>query len=129
MLCGPIRHAAKSPASASQVLEVLPQRLASAVDVAADAPIQAVFAQLAQDTPRTQMIAAAVREQYGQGRNVLILTERTDHLESLQQMLQAFEMVQSLFVLHRRLARKARAVQLAALNALADDISVPFPVV
>ncbi|MEQ0777890.1 helicase-related protein, partial [Paraburkholderia tropica] len=119
MLCGPIRHAAKSPAGAPQVLEVFPQRLTSAVDVAADAPIQAVFAQLAQDTPRTQMIAAAVRELYGQGRNVLVLTERTDHLESLQQMLQ--DTVQPLFVLHGRLGRKARVAQLAALDALAGD--------
>ncbi|WGS46937.1 DEAD/DEAH box helicase [Burkholderia sp. JSH-S8] len=119
MLCGPIRHAAKSPSGAPQVLEVFPQRLTSTVDVAADAPIQAVFAQLAQDTPRTQMIATAVREQYGQGRNVLVLTERTDHLESLQQMLQ--DTVQSLFVLHGRLGRKARATQLAALDALHGD--------
>ncbi|WP_232461932.1 TOTE conflict system archaeo-eukaryotic primase domain-containing protein [Burkholderia ubonensis] len=119
MLCGPIRHAAKSPSGAPQVLEVFPQRLTAAVDVADDAPIQAVFAQLAQDAPRSQMIAAAVREQYGQGRNVLVLTERTDHLESLQQMLEGT--VQSLFVLHGRLGRKARATQLTALDALAGD--------
>nr|WP_198433307.1 DEAD/DEAH box helicase [Burkholderia ubonensis] len=119
MLCGPIRHVARLPANAPQRLEVFPQRLTSTVDVAADAPIQAVFAQLAQDTPRTQMIAAAAREQYGQGRNVLVLTERTDHLERLQQMLQ--DTVQSLFVLHGRLGRKARATQLAALDALAGD--------
>lgn len=119
MLCGPIRHAARLPANAPQRLEVFPQRLTAAVDVAADAPIQAVFAHLAQDAPRSQMIATAVREQYGQGRNVLVLTERTDHLESLQQMLEGT--VQSLFVLHGRLGRKARASQLAALDALAGD--------
>ncbi|WP_256254264.1 DEAD/DEAH box helicase [Burkholderia ubonensis] len=119
MLCGPIRHVARLPANAPQRLEVFPQRLTAAVDVAADAPIQAVFAQLAQDTPRTQMIAAAVLEQSGQERNVQVLTERTDHLESLQQMLQ--DTVQSLFVLHGRLGKKARATQLAALDALAGD--------
>lgn len=119
MLCGPIRHAARLPANAPQLLEVFPQRLTAAVDVADDAPIQAVFAHLAQDAPRSQMIAASVREQYGQGRNVLVLTERTDHLESLQQMLEGT--VQSLFVLHGRLGRKARASQLAALDALAGD--------
>ncbi|RQV01349.1 DEAD/DEAH box helicase [Burkholderia cenocepacia] len=119
MLCGPIRHAARLPANAPQLLEVFPQRLTAAVDVADDAPIQAVFAHLAQDVPRSQMIAAAVREQYGQGRNVLVLTERTDHLESLRQMLEGT--VQSLFVLHGRLGRKARATQLAALDALAGD--------
>nr|WP_232442097.1 DEAD/DEAH box helicase [Burkholderia ubonensis] len=119
MLCGPIRHAARLPGNAPQRLEVFPQRLTSTVDVAADVTIQAVFAQLAQDTPRTQMIAAAAREQYGQGRNVRVLTERTDHLERRQQMLQ--DTVQSLFVLHGRLGRKARATQLAALDALAGD--------
>ncbi|WP_235851185.1 DEAD/DEAH box helicase, partial [Paraburkholderia piptadeniae] len=87
MLCGPIRHAAKSPTSAPQMLEVFPQRLTAAVDVTADAPIQEVFARLAQDASRTHMIATAIREQYAQGRNVLVLTERTDHLESLQQVL------------------------------------------
>jgi Bacterial transcriptional regulator len=49
---------------------------------------------------------------------VLVLTERTDHLESLRLTLE--ERVKQLFVLHGRLARKARTAQLAALNALAD---------
>ncbi|MEM5387787.1 helicase-related protein, partial [Paraburkholderia phymatum] len=117
--CGPIRHAAKSPTSAPQMLEVFPQRLTAAVDVTADAPIQEVFACLAQDASRTHMIATAIREQYAQGRNVLVLTERTDHLESLQQVLA--DTVKPLFVLHGRLGRKARAAQLAALDALAGD--------
>jgi superfamily II DNA or RNA helicase len=120
MLCGPIRHVARPAASAPQVLEVFPQRLTTAVDVSADAPIQDVFAQLAKDTQRTRVIAADIIEQYQQGRNVLVLTERTDHLESLQQALG--DAVPSLFVLHGRLAKKARAGQLVALNALADEV-------
>jgi superfamily II DNA or RNA helicase len=119
MLCGPIRHAARAASTAPQVLEVFPQRLTAAVDMPADAPIQDVFGRLAKDAQRTSMIAADIREQYRQGRNVLVLTERTDHLESLQRALD--DKVQPLFVLHGRLARKARAAQLAALNALADD--------
>lgn len=119
MLCGPIRHAARAAASAPQVLEVFPQRLTAAVDMPADAPIQDVFGRLAKDAQRTCMIAADIREQYRQGRNVLVLTERTDHLESLRLALGDAE--QPLFVLHGRMARKARAAQLAALNALADD--------
>jgi hypothetical protein len=82
MLCGPIRHAARLPANAPQLLEVFPQRLTAAVGIAADAPIQAVFALLAQDTPRTHMIAAAIREQYGQGRNNSTASCLT-HLHSL----------------------------------------------
>ncbi|TDN58858.1 DEAD/DEAH box helicase [Paraburkholderia sp. BL10I2N1] len=119
MLCGPVRHAARPPPNAPHSLEVFPQRLTSSVDVAADAPIQTVFAQLAQDPPRTDMIAAAICEQFGQGRKVLVLTERTDHLESLQKTLDAA--VEPLVVLHGRLTKKTRAAQLAALEALADD--------
>ncbi|KXV03233.1 DEAD/DEAH box helicase [Caballeronia megalochromosomata] len=119
MLCGPIRHAARQPSGAPRLLEVLPQRLTAAVDVATDATIQTVFAHLAQNASRTQMIAAAIIEQHGQGRKVLVLTERTDHLECLQQAL--VDVVQPLFVLHGRLAKKSRAAQLAALDALAGD--------
>jgi superfamily II DNA or RNA helicase len=119
MLCGPIRHVAKSPVSAPQLLEVLPQRLTNEIDVADDAPIQDVFARLARDDPRTQMIAAEICAQYRQGRKVLVLTERTDHLESVREAL--IGTIEHLFVLHGRLARKARTAQLAALNALADD--------
>jgi superfamily II DNA or RNA helicase len=119
MLCGPVRHAARLQANAPQSLEVFPQRLTATVDVAADAPIQTVFARLALDPPRTEMIAAMIREQFGQGRKVLVLTERTDHLDSLQMTLG--DTLQPLIVLHGRLAKKVRAAQLAALNALADD--------
>ncbi|WP_368367625.1 DEAD/DEAH box helicase [Paraburkholderia youngii] len=83
MLCGPVRHAARLPPNSPHSLEVSPQRLTSSVNVALDEPIQTVFAHLAQDPPRTDMIAAAIREQFGQARKVLVLTERTDHLESL----------------------------------------------
>ncbi|MGF6935416.1 hypothetical protein OKW41_004578 [Paraburkholderia sp. UCT70] len=87
---------------------------------AADAPIQTAFAHLAQDPPWTKMIAAAIREQFGQGRKVPVLTERTDHLENMQSTLN--KAVEPLFVLHVRLAKKARAAQLAALDALSDDV-------
>ncbi|WP_342744649.1 DEAD/DEAH box helicase [Paraburkholderia ribeironis] len=119
MLCGPIRHVARPAASAPQILEVFPQRLTTAVDVPDAAPIQDVFAQLAKDTQRTRVIAEDIIKQYQQRRNVLVLTERIDHLESLRQALGAT--VPSLFVLHGRLAKKARAGQVAALDALAND--------
>lgn len=120
MLCGPIRHVARSAASAPQVLEVFPHRLTTAVDMPADAPIQEVFGRLVNDGQRTGRIAADITAQYRQGRKVLVLTERTDHLESLRQALGAVQ--PPLFVLHGRLGRKERAAQLAALNALADDV-------
>lgn len=120
MLCGPIRHVAPLAPGAPQVLEVFPHRLTTAVDMPADAPIQDVFGRLVNDGQRTGRIAADITAQYRQGRKVLVLTERTNHLENLRQALGAS--VQPLFVLHGRLARKERAAQLAALNALADDV-------
>ncbi|WP_208638654.1 hypothetical protein [Paraburkholderia rhynchosiae] len=87
ILCGPIRHTSRLPAGAPQLLEALPQRLTAAVNVAAEAPKRTVFAHLAQVAARMQMIAATIIAQYGQGRKVLVLTERTDHLERLKQAL------------------------------------------
>ncbi|MGU7785098.1 DEAD/DEAH box helicase [Burkholderia sp. PU8-34] len=119
MLCGPVRHVARPPATLPQRLEVLPQKLTAAVGIAVDAPIQTVFAHLAQDERRTRLIADTICEQYRQGRKVLVLTERTHHLERLQQVLG--DAIEPLFVLHGRLIRKARVAQRAARNAQADD--------
>lgn len=120
MLCGPIRHVARPAANTPQVLEVFPQRVSAAVDIPVDAPIQEVFARLANDTQRIQRIAEDIAGQCRQGRNVLVLTERTGHLEHLRCALS--EAVPQLFVLHGRMSRKARAAQLTALNVLADDV-------
>ncbi|HVR49686.1 MAG TPA: DEAD/DEAH box helicase family protein, partial [Pseudorhodoferax sp.] len=80
MQCGPIRHMAQRPDSAPQRLEVHPIHLPGPLDVPGDGGIQDIFTHLVHDARRTRSIVDAVLECYGQGRKVLILTERTDHL-------------------------------------------------
>ncbi len=84
MQCGPIRHTAAKPAGAPRDLEVVPHSRYARIDVAADAGIQDVFRYLANDVARTAAIAAEVRSAVGQGRKVLMLTERTEHLDAIK---------------------------------------------
>ncbi|POZ60083.1 TOTE conflict system archaeo-eukaryotic primase domain-containing protein [Chromobacterium alticapitis] len=119
MQCGPIRYTAERPATAPHVLEVYPRYLSHVIDVPGDAGIQDVFRHLSADGMRTQMIVDAVTEAFRLGRKVLVLTERTEHLDMLQSMLQP--LIASLFVLHGRMSRKQRTAMVAELNGLLPD--------
>jgi superfamily II DNA or RNA helicase len=57
-----------------------------------------------------------VRGAVGQGRKVLVLTERTEHLDAIKATLDGLEPVP--FVLHGRMSRKQRAAMMADLDAL-----------
>ena len=119
MQCGPIRHSAVKPENAPTRLEVWPKVLPTP-EVPPDSPIQAVFRILANDTDRTRQIAGDALAAYRQGRKVLVLTERTDHLAMLQRALG--DEVECCFVLHGRLSKKQRSAVFAELNAL-DEAS------
>ena len=86
-----------------------------------EAGIQDVFRHLANDTLRTQAIAAEVKVAFESGRKVLVLTERTEHLDAISAVLD--EQVSSHFVLHGRLSKKQRSVLIDKLNALPPDAS------
>ncbi len=119
MQCGPTRHTAANPAGAPHNLAVTPCTLHSQIDLPQEAGIQDVFRHLAIDQARTDAIAAEVVNAYGQGRKVLVLTERTEHLDAIQATLNG--KVSSLFVLHGRVTKKQRATLIAELNALPPD--------
>lgn len=119
MQCGPTRHAAAKPTGAPHDLAVTPCRLHSQIDWPQEACIQDVFRHLAIDPVRTGAIAAEVINAYGQERKVLVLTERTEHLDAIQTALDG--KIPSLFVLHGRIAKKQRATLIAELNALPPD--------
>ena len=119
MQCGPTRHSAAKPTGAPRDLSVTPCMLPSRIDLPQEAGIQDVFRRLAIDQARTNAIAAEVINAYGQGRKVLVLTERTEHLDAIQTALG--DKVPSLFVLHGRIAKKQRAARVAELGALPPD--------
>lgn len=119
MQCGPIRYTAAKPDGAPRDLEVVPHSRFSRIDVSQDAGIQDVFRHIATDQDRTQAIAFEVQAAVQQGRKVLVLTERSDHIDTIRAALS--EMIPEPFVLHGRLSKKQRAALIATLNALPPD--------
>jgi superfamily II DNA or RNA helicase len=88
------------------------------LDIPSAAGIQDVFKHLANDQGRTQVIAEEIKWSFEQGRKVLVLTERTEHLDAI---LQALEGVPTPFVLHGRMSKKLRSKLIAELNDLPED--------
>ncbi len=119
MQCGPIRYTAATPAGAPHDLEVLPRSRLTRIDLPTDAGIQDVFRHLASDQARTEAIAAEVRDAVGQGRKLLVLTERTEHLDAIKTVLDGLNPAP--FVLHGRMSKKQRAALVADLDALSPD--------
>lgn len=119
MQCGPIRHTAIRAESAPHDLKVLPRTLYKRIDIAAEAGIQDVFRHLVNDLQRTETICHEVAMTFWQGRKVLILTERTDHLDAILAGLT--DKVPSVFVLHGRMSKKQRAAVITELDALPPD--------
>jgi len=119
MQCGPIRHRAARPAEAPHDLSVKPNFFESAIELAHDAGIQDVFRHLAQNQVRTGAIADAITEAFRQGRKVLVLTERTEHIDAI--LSAVAEEIPFPFVLHGRMSKKQRSTLIAALNALPPD--------
>lgn len=119
MQCGPIRHTAEKPTNAPHDLEVVPKPRCERIDLPPGASIQDVFRHLANDRARTESIATEIKTAFWQGRKVLVLTERTEHLEAIQSALS--NQVTELFVLHGRMSKKQRTALIAELDALPLD--------
>lgn len=119
MQCGPIRHSAATPADAPLDLEVVPRSRSDKIDLGPDAGIQDVFRQLADDPARTRAIAEEIQRAVGEGRKVLVLTERAAHLDALLVAFNGREPAP--LVLHGRMSKKQRAAVIKKLNALPPD--------
>jgi superfamily II DNA or RNA helicase len=119
MQCGPIRYTAPKPEAAPHDLVVMPRILSKRIDVRSESGIQEVFNSLASDSVRTVAIVDEVKTLYRQGRKVLVLTERTEHLHAVEVALAGN--VSSLFVLHGRMSKRQRAKLFEELDALPPD--------
>jgi superfamily II DNA or RNA helicase len=119
MQCGPIRYTAARPTGALQELDVLPRSRFTRIDLPMEAGIQQVFRHLAIDQERTTAISAEVKAAVGEGRKVLVLTERTEHLDAIKAALD--DQVPAPLVLHGRMSQKQRAALMATLDAMPTD--------
>jgi superfamily II DNA or RNA helicase len=116
MQCGAVRHVAVSPTDAPQERVVYRHLLPTRLDVADDAPIQAVLGLLSADTARNGRIASDIVAAYRAGRSCLVLTERTQHLDALVESVA--KDVPDVIVLHGRLGPRERQRRLEALQAM-----------
>jgi superfamily II DNA or RNA helicase len=119
MQCGPIRHRAKKPENAPTLLEVYPRSLDIVTNPEADG-IQALFKSLVANEQRNQLIINDAVAAYGQNRNILVLTERTEHLERLRSMLEP--VIPELVVLHGRMSAKQRKATIERLGSLEETL-------
>lgn len=119
MQCGPIRHTASRPESAPADLAVTPLWLSRPIVMPEGTGIQDVFLQVCNDTERTAKVVAEVGEVFDQGRKILVLTERTDHLSAIEEQLVGW--VENLFTLHGRMSKKQRSALIGELEALPAD--------
>ncbi|EOB0231244.1 DEAD/DEAH box helicase family protein [Escherichia coli] len=119
MYCGAIRHTAARPKESLHNLEVLTRSRFTSGHLPSDARIQDIFREIALDHDRTVAIAEEAMKAFGQGRKVLVLTERTDHLDDIASVMNSLKL--SPFVLHSRLSKKKRTMLISGLNALPPD--------
>ncbi|EJS1847200.1 DEAD/DEAH box helicase family protein [Escherichia coli] len=119
MYCGAIRHTAARPKESLHNLEVLTRSRFTSGHLPSDARIQDIFREIALDHDRTVAIAEEAMKAFGQGRKVLVLTERTDHLDEIASVMNSLKL--SPFILHGRLSKKKRAMLISGLNALPPD--------
>ena len=122
MQCGPTRHNAARSASAPHDLEVVPRSRFARIDVPATAGIQDVFRHLANDLARTEAIAAQAAAAFAQGRKVLVLTERTEHLDAIHRALTA--LARPPLVLRGRMSKKRRSVSVATARWAIESASM-----
>jgi superfamily II DNA or RNA helicase len=104
MQCGPIWHQAEGAEVPDRTLEVWSRECSCTLSE--DLPIQDVFQKLIEDEARNQAIVADIVQAYGEGRKILVLSERTEHLATLMMLLEP--LIPRLFILHGRLPRKER---------------------
>lgn len=118
MQCGPIRHQAKQSENAPAQLEVLPRVLDTAV-VPDSEGIQAIFRFLVENEKRNRVIARDAIDAYREKRNILILTERTEHLRHLQALLEPA--IGNLITLHGRMKKTERAENIERLASMDEQ--------
>jgi superfamily II DNA or RNA helicase len=114
MHCGPVRHSMSAPAEAdrhSLQLIVHPTTHEAAED---GQHIQTTFRGLVEDADRTAVICDDVADAYAKGRNCLVLTRWTEHLDLITAAL--VERGVDPLVMHGQMGKKARTAVLQQLD-------------
>lgn len=89
MHLGPVRHTMTPDAAATVLIrrDLIVHDTPTDPDAADDTPVQVVLGKVAADADRTRQICADVADAHARGRNILVFTDRTEHLEALRAQL------------------------------------------
>ena len=115
MQCGPMRYNLKHLGHIGYNLKVTVRPLPTSVT---EGKIQALFKGLVHDQGRNKAIIADIISAYKSHKKILVLTERTEHVKILYELLQA-EVVHC-FALHGRMSKIVRNTVFTAFNALPE---------
>ncbi|WP_050464322.1 TOTE conflict system archaeo-eukaryotic primase domain-containing protein [Herbaspirillum autotrophicum] len=118
MQCGPVRHVAQRPAHVPEQLTVRVHHLPTPT-IPPHASIQEVIRLLAEDRDRNARIVADAISALNDGRKVLLLTKRTEHLDLLNAYFTNVDY--PCFMLHGRMKAKERQLVIKALAELPPD--------
>ncbi len=122
MQCGPVRYrvdARKQAALRPFEHIVVPRVTSFRIPNTEKAGIQDIYAALAQDERRNEMIFDDLLKTLTEGRSPLILTERADHVEKLAGMLKNF--VKNIIVLKGGMGKKQRKEAAERLSEIRGD--------
>lgn len=126
MQCGPMRYraddrqqAAKRPFDHRVVIRPTAFQLPAYLQSTALPPIQEVYAMLAEDDERNQMIVRDVIVAVEANRCPVLLTERREHLKTLAALLE--QQVQHVFVMAGGMGKKQRAALAERIAGLPVD--------
>jgi superfamily II DNA or RNA helicase len=123
MQCGPVRHMVSSPmVRAGEACERRVIRKDTSFDpsvLPSQASIQEIYGALAADNDRLGLVLADIRKLVGDGRALVVLTERREHLERLAKSIAAE--IPNIVVLHGGITPKARCAAMAQLAERSDD--------
>lgn len=119
--CGPVRHRIKETAAATTLEKILEIRETGITPPEQEGAggIQLQFGALASHVGRTRRIADDVAQLVRTGSHPLVLTERVEHLQALEDALK--EQVENLVVLKGGGSAKARKARLDFLASLPPD--------
>jgi superfamily II DNA or RNA helicase len=123
MQCGPIRHVVNRPkVRPGEALERRVIRKDTSFDpsiLPPGASIQEIYGALAKDDDRLALVLADIRELVHDGRALVVLTERREHLERIAESIS--DDVPTVVVLHGGVKPKARRAAMSQLAAQPDD--------
>jgi len=122
MQLGPIRHTmTPDPAAAVMVRrDLIVHDTLTDPDTDEQAAVQVVLGRVAADSERNEQICADVADAHRRGRNVLVFTDRTEHLEQMRAGLASRHL--NPVVLQGGTPKKKRTAMIEALHATTDPI-------